>query len=128
MDADFSSDLLNRTSSNFVTMEENIKTSVSSIPNKEWLVRTYACTLFLEKTCFKCCAMYIINLKVKFLHTLYHPDRKIMVNNKRYNVIKTEETNCFQVLEMRKLYKFHRYNFESSSYLLPSSMHSSTFF
>ena len=46
MDADFSSDLLNRSSSKFVTMDENIKTSVSSIPNKEWLVRTFACTLF----------------------------------------------------------------------------------
>ena len=33
MDADFSDDLFNRTSSKFVTMEENIKTSVSSIPN-----------------------------------------------------------------------------------------------
>ena len=48
MDVGFSSDLLNRTSSKFVTMEENIKTSVSSIPNKGWLVRAFACTLFLE--------------------------------------------------------------------------------
>ena len=48
MDVGFSSDLLNRSSSKFVTMEQNIKTSVSSIPNKEWLVRTFARTLFLE--------------------------------------------------------------------------------
>lgn len=62
MDADFSSDLLNRTSSKFVTIEENIKTSVSSIPNKEWLMCTFTCTLFLEKTCFKCCAIYMPRL------------------------------------------------------------------
>ena len=55
MDADFSNDLLNRTSSKFVTMEENIKTSVSSIPNKGWLVRTFACKR-------QCCALYIPRL------------------------------------------------------------------